>query len=152
MHEAYLQVSAGVAGRFPSRHFTAALLPRTARSFPGFVQFATALLPPSCHPTPALHRSLSTSVWERDLCDGEREREAEWMREEMGWMLLSVLCLLDVLTRGWSSSLLEFELSKIVCFSSLLKRRIQYTHRGTVRRKEKLLCMWVLGLQTAKER
>lgn len=60
---AYLQVSAGVAGRLPSRHFTAALLPRTAHSFPGFVQSTTALLPLSCHPAPsALHRALSTRV------------------------------------------------------------------------------------------
>lgn len=63
VHKAYLQVSAGVAGRIPSRHFTAALLPRTAHSFPGFVQSTTALLPLSCHPAPsALHHSLSTPV------------------------------------------------------------------------------------------
>lgn len=42
---AYLQVSAGVAGRFPPRHFTADLHPRTARSFAGFAQTAAALLP-----------------------------------------------------------------------------------------------------------
>lgn len=67
--EAYLQVSAGVTGRLPSRHFKAALRPTTVRSFPGFVQSTTALLPPSCHPAPsALHCSLSTSVLEGGLC------------------------------------------------------------------------------------
>lgn len=68
VHRAYLQVSAGVAGRLPSRHLTAALLPRTAHSFPGFVQSTTALLVLLCHQAPsAPHRSLSTPVWEGGL-------------------------------------------------------------------------------------
>lgn len=67
-HTAYLQVSAGVAGRLLSRHFTSALLPRTVHSSPGFVQSTAAFLHPSCHPAPsALHRSLSTPVWEGGL-------------------------------------------------------------------------------------
>lgn len=61
-HKAYLQVSAGVTGRLPLRHVTAALLPRTAHSFAGFVQITT-LLSLSCNPVPsALHCSLSTPV------------------------------------------------------------------------------------------
>lgn len=63
VHKAYLQVSAGVAGRLPSRHLTAALLPRAAHSFPGFVQSTTALLVLLCNPAPsAPHRSLSAPV------------------------------------------------------------------------------------------
>jgi len=46
----------------------AAVLSRTAHSFPGFVQSTTALLPHSCHPAPsALHCSRSTPVWEGGL-------------------------------------------------------------------------------------
>lgn len=88
----YLQVSV-------SRHFTAALLPRTAHFFAGFVH-TTRLLLLSCQPAPSvLQRSLFTPLWEGvSLCmcmhvykeraregdrarEREREREWEWERE-----------------------------------------------------------------------
>ena len=129
---AYLQVSAGVAGRLPSRHFTAALLPRTAHSFPGFVQSTTALLPLSCHPAPsALHRSLSTRVWEGGpsvhvcVCGGrerewerERDRERGRVRVGEGWRGCKYVCALSLectspLTstqKAWTSCLSGFVL------------------------------------------
>lgn len=81
VHGTYLQVSAGVADWLPLRHFTAASVPRIARSFPGFVQSTTVLLHPSCHPASSAHpRSISTSMWEGGLWrvwGSKRERRGE---------------------------------------------------------------------------